>query len=312
MAAGSTLLSDSGLAEGIGDFPAEAFLNTGLEGLAEFRSISTPPSFRREANNPSHFGMVDFPVGGYHVSSDSHFKLIFDSGPLGIYPGFDHGHADGLSIIISFKDRPFLVDSGTMRYNGAPDVRNYFRGTLAHNTLTIGGHSQAKVLDTFKWASGYKIHWFEPITRSEYRIFSALLYAKSFNHQRIIVHFPDKGFLIRDRVTAPGDFLLEGHLHFSPDTEIKSFNYNKFTASLENEFLDVEFPGSPSGCAQIVHGSSNQMLGWYSRHYGQRDDSVCLEFSGNANGKIDFTTVIRLPGNFLRWTDDMNSWLFLI
>jgi hypothetical protein len=312
LAAGASLLNEPGLARGIDDFPVEAFLSTGLEGLAEFRSISTRSSFQRGANNPCHFGTVDFPVGGYHVSSDSHFKLIFDSGPLGIYPGFGHGHADGLSIIISFKDRPFLVDSGTMRYNGAPDVRNYFRGTLAHNTLTIGGHSQAKILDTFKWASGCKIHWFEPIIRSEYRIFSALLYAKSFNHQRIIVHFPDKGFLIRDRVTAPGDFLLEGHLHFSPDTEITSFNHNKFAASLGNELLDVEFPGSPSGFAQIVHGSSNQMLGWYSRHYGQRDDSVCLKFSGNADGRTDCMTEIRLPGNFLRWTDDMNSWLFLI
>ena len=312
LAAGSTLLSEPGLAGGIGDFPAEAFLNTGLEGLAEFRSISTRSSFRTGTNDTTNFSAVDFLVGGYHVSSDSHFKLIFDSGPLGIYPGFGHGHADGLSIIVSFKNKPFLVDCGTMRYNGAPDVRNYFRGTLAHNTLTIGGQSQAKVLDTFKWASGYKVHWFEPIVRSEYRIFSALLYAKSFNHQRIIVHFPDKGFLIRDRVTAPGDFLLEGHLHFSPDTEIKALCYNKFTASLEKEFLDVEFPGSPSGCSQIVHGSSNQMLGWYSRNYGQKEEGACVKFFANAERRIDFMTVIRLPGYFLRWTDDMNSWLFLI
>jgi len=312
LAAGASLLNEPGLARGIDDFPVEAFLNTGLEGLAKFRSFSTRSRLRSGANSTTHFSSVDFPFGGYHVSTDSHFKLIFDSGPLGIYPGFGHGHADALSIIINVNNMPFLVDSGTMRYNGASDVRNYFRGTSAHNTLTIGGHSQAKVLDTFKWASGYKIHWFEPIIRSEYRIFSAVLYVKSFNHQRTIVHFPDKGFLIRDIVCAGGDFLVEEHLHFSPDTEIKPLGSNKFVASLENEFLDVEFPGSPSGCAQIVHGSSNQMLGWYSRHYGQQDASACLKFSCNAKGRIDFMTVIRLPGNFLRWTDDMISLLFLI
>jgi hypothetical protein len=312
LAAGASLLNEPGLAGGIDDFPVEAFLDTGLEGLAKFRSFSTSSRLRSGANNTTHLSSVDFPVGGYHVSTDSLFKLIFDSGPLGIYPGFGHGHADALSIIISVNNRPFLVDSGTMRYNGAPDVRNYFRGTSAHNTLTIDGQSQSQVLETFKWACGYKVHWFEPIIRSKYRIFSALLNGRSFNHQRIIVHFPDKGFLIRDRVTASGDFVMEGHLHFSPDTEIKDLCYNKFTASLEKEFLDVEFSGSPSGCSQIVHGSSNQMLGWYSRNYGQKEEGPCVKFCANAERRIDFMTVIRLPGYFLRWTDEMNSLLFLV
>ncbi len=102
---------------------------------------------------------VDFPVGGYHVSTDSYFHLIFDSGPLGIYPGFGHGHADALAILLNVKNRPVLIDSGTMRYNAAPEVRGYFRKTYSHNTLVVDGRSQAKVLDTFKWASDYSVKW---------------------------------------------------------------------------------------------------------------------------------------------------------
>jgi hypothetical protein len=312
LAAGSTLLSEPSLARGIVHFPVEAFLNTGLRGLNKFRSFSTRYSFRNRVNGPGRSDIEDFPVGGYHVSSDSYFKLIFDSGPLGIYPGFGHGHADALSIIMSLKNRPFLIDSGTMRYNGARDIRNYFRGTSAHNTLTIDGRSQAKALDTFKWASYYRVQWFNTIVKTEYRILTALVCVNSSYHQRTIVHFLNKGFIIRDRVKTDGDVSIEGCLHFAPDIEVHATSENKFTASLENDFLEIEFPDSCAGCAQIVRGSSDQMLGWYSRHYGQKDYNICLKYFGDAAKRTDLVTLIRLPGQSLVWTDEMNLLLFPI
>ncbi|MGO8881679.1 MAG: alginate lyase family protein, partial [Desulfomonilaceae bacterium] len=135
LAAGSTLLNAPHLARGIGKLPAEAFLNVGLEGLNKFNSSGRRASRHIPTPKIKASSYVDFPVGGYHVTSDSYFRMIFDSGPLGIYPGFGHGHADALSILLNVRNKPLIIDSGTMHYNAEADVRDYFRKTQSHNTL---------------------------------------------------------------------------------------------------------------------------------------------------------------------------------
>ena len=88
-----------------------------------------------------------YPINGeVNVFKDSGYTIIkiinnftftFDHGPLGMAPLYNHGHADALSITLSKDDRPILIDPGTYRYNGVPEWRRYFKGTRAHNTVTI-------------------------------------------------------------------------------------------------------------------------------------------------------------------------------
>lgn len=295
LAVGSTLLDAPRLAGGMGKLPAEAFLNVGLEGLDKFNSLTlgaTRPiaGSRRKA---SHY--KDFSVGGYHVTSDSYFRLIFDSGALGIYPGFGHGHADALSILLNVRNKPLIVDSGTMHYNAEADVRDYFRKTLSHNTLVVNGHSQAKTLDTFKWVSDYIIQWTDTIVRDEYRIFSGLLRTHSFIHERIVIHVIEKGFIIRDRIQTNGTISIEGFFHFSPDVTVETPRKNKFVASLGNDVVEIIFPESELICAQILKGSTDPMLGWYSKNYGEMVSTNCLKFCSDGLCQREITTMIKRP-----------------
>lgn len=63
-----------------------------------------------------------------------------------------HGHADALSVEVVFSGRPVLVDPGFYTYNGATEWEAYFRSTPAHNTLSVGGDSQADHLGKMAWA----------------------------------------------------------------------------------------------------------------------------------------------------------------
>ncbi len=93
-----------------------------------------------------------FPVGGYTVVREGRMHLVFDHGPLGYLSIAAHGHADALSIWLHVDGQPLLVDAGTYRYHGAGRVRDAFRGTAAHNTLTVAGADQSEIAGPFNWS----------------------------------------------------------------------------------------------------------------------------------------------------------------
>jgi len=304
LAAGSTLLNAPHIASGIEKLPVEAFLNVGLEGLNKFNSSVRQtgryiPTSKRIAS-----GYVDFPVGGYHVSHDSYFRMIFDSGPLGIYPGFGHGHADALSVLLSVGNKPLIADTGTMHYNAEAHVRGYFRKTQSHNTLVVNGHSQAEILNTFKWGSDYNIQWDDTVVRDEFRLFSALLRTDFFVHERVVIHFIEKGFIIRDRVQTDGAMSIEGFFHFAPDVTIQPSRKNKFVALLGNEVIEIIFTDSLMTCDQFFNGSTDPMQGWFSKNYGEMVPTNCLGFCRNGVGHLEFVTIITRPGFSLAWPEE--------
>jgi hypothetical protein len=96
-----------------------------------------------------------FPHGGYVVMRsgwDEHEQqLIFDVGPLGCPVSSGHGHADLLSIQCSAFGESILIDPGTCCYTPDMRWRDYFRGTAAHNTVTVDGRWQAAPAGPFGW-----------------------------------------------------------------------------------------------------------------------------------------------------------------
>jgi hypothetical protein len=93
-----------------------------------------------------------FPIGGYTAVREGPMLLVFDHGPLGYLSIAAHGHADALSIWLHVDGQPLLVDAGTYRYHGAGRVRDAFRGTAAHNTLTVAGADQSEIAGPFNWS----------------------------------------------------------------------------------------------------------------------------------------------------------------
>lgn len=93
-----------------------------------------------------------FKDGGYAVLNHKNTFLIFDSGPLGFGSIAAHGHADALSIVLYYKQKPIFVDPGTYIYNVEQEWRDYFRKTSSHNTLTHKGLDQSVMKGPFLWS----------------------------------------------------------------------------------------------------------------------------------------------------------------
>jgi hypothetical protein len=111
----------------------------GAECLGKARIEQTPPTGGRRFEES---GTVFLQSGDLFVQ--------FDAGPLG-WGGAGHSHADTLSVLVWFQGEPVFVDPGTYTYVAEPEARNWFRGTAAHNTMSIDGQDQAQAAGPFRW-----------------------------------------------------------------------------------------------------------------------------------------------------------------
>ncbi len=79
-------------------------------------------------------------------TSEQHVPEIWcrcDGGPHGFLSIAAHAHADALSVEVRYGGVEILADPGTYCYHGEPEWRSYFRSTIAHNTVELGGQSQS-------------------------------------------------------------------------------------------------------------------------------------------------------------------------
>ena len=74
-----------------------------------------------------------------------------DHGPHGYLSIAAHAHADALAIEVRVGGVDVLADPGTYCYGEDPAWRAYFRSTLAHNTLEVGGVDQSVAAGPHLW-----------------------------------------------------------------------------------------------------------------------------------------------------------------
>ncbi len=88
---------------------------------------------------------------GYRMVREQKYELFIDIGKIGpdYIPG--HAHSDTLNFILYVKQQPFIVDTGTSTYENSK-IRQYERGTSAHNTVQIGKVEQSEVWHSFRVA----------------------------------------------------------------------------------------------------------------------------------------------------------------
>ena len=78
--------------------------------------------------------------GGYAIQRHDDRFLILDCGPLG---DGGHGHYDALSVEAWAGEHALVMDPGRFTYaEGEPNLRHWFRGTAAHNTVCVDGTDQ--------------------------------------------------------------------------------------------------------------------------------------------------------------------------
>ena len=263
-------LSDVGPVEGFGDDDGGRVFNprrnqlermtdplalgSVLYGRDKYR-VAGPPKKRSgcSAIKPSRYPRSRFPSwlwhrrsfesGGIYLINDPEpcpQQLMIDAGPQGTgHSG--HGHADALSVRLSFDGHRFLVDPGTYCYVSDGQERDWFRGTGAHNTLRVDNLDQSVPEGPFAWRSiptvkaetwlnGQTFDFFVGSHNGYCRLPEPVL------HRRSVFHVKAGMWFVRDSAEGQGPHLLESFWHFAPELEVREERGMVFAESIRQEY----------------------------------------------------------------------------
>ena len=266
-----------------GDAAEELLWLTGREGLNRFDAMVEMQPLETSAA---------FHEGGYFVmrdgwTSNSNY-LLFDCGPHGSL-SCGHAHADALSFDLAARGRTILVDPGTYVYTGSKEMRDWFRSSAAHNTLTIDGQSSSVPGGTFSWKHVAQVTPLQWISRRQFDFVSGKHdgYERlpgPATHIREILFLKSKYWIIRDRITTTGSHQYDLSFHFMTDANP--------SVDVETRVMH-ECAGNLPGLDVFVFGAGGKWRpedGWISTNYRKRSVAPVCTFTVEAEGTQEFIT----------------------
>ena len=245
---------------------------TGDEGLSTFDSIAATEPAKKS---------VPFFDGGYFVMRDGwspHSNyLLFDCGPHGSL-NCGHAHADALSIDVAANGRTVLVDPGTCTYTGAKELRDWFRSSQAHNTMSVDGESSSLQNGPFTWKTTARCSLQKWISEERFDFVSGthdgyMRFQDPVTVRREILFIKGDYWIVRDTIAASAEHRVDVRFHFAP--------------------------GAESGLK--IHSFGNG--GWVeeeafvSHCYGQKEASKARSFSATLKSGADVVSFLMPPGN---------------
>jgi len=269
----------------IRDFSEVAAWLLGKDGYLRFCSIhKTPPSFLSKK----------FEESGYYImrnSSSNGAFLIFDAGPQGIGKISGHGHADHLSFELSAFKKDIIIDPGTYTYFFADKYRDYFRSTLAHNTVVIDNKSQSEAISNFDWRKIIRSKIIKWHSSDDCDVVEA--YHKGYDpiiHKRKLIFLKNEGcVIIKDFIYGEKMHKIDIYFHLSPEMQIIEKSNSTIIAQAGNVFLLIYQWDSKM--------KINILNNFVSYNYGQLTNSVTINYTKTAKLPAEFRTIILLDKN---------------
>jgi heparinase II/III-like protein len=259
----------------IGPMPEEALWMLGGEprsddGRARGDHVAIPRSPRSGA----------LPETGYYVSRSATEHIVIDGGPHG-YQNAGHAHADALSLTMTVRDLPLIIDAGTACYTIDPALRDRMRSSALHNTVSIDGRSQSVPRGPFHWAhaANARVHAWRANDAFDYFDGTHDGYAP-VEHRRRVVALHGDLVVVADLISGEGRHTAAAHWHLDPQWAVDARGR---TATLVRAGERVDL-ASPSGTIECLTGDAATGLGWYSPAYGalERTTAVRIAHAGAA------------------------------
>ena len=224
-------------------------------------------------------------------------ELVFDVGPLGLWPNAAHGHADALHVMIRLNGRFLLTDSGTGTYYSSQTTRDALRGTAAHNTVTIDGLDQADTYDIFKWINPMNVRLLDAFVGDHFDYAHAMhdgyhRLRRPVTHHRTVLAVRPATWLLIDHLTGDGEHEVTRHFHFPPGSHIERESGHDVVAMDTPTGLGLHFTFAERIDAAASTWCCNTD-GLWSERYGQVDPSPHMACTTVAQVPLTLCTVIR-------------------
>lgn len=168
----------------------------------------------------------EFSQAGYYVQESDDLWLMIDGGPGGPEYLMAHAHADVFSYELSLFGDRIVVDGGVYEYSAGP-MRQYVRGTGAHNTVQVDGADQFECWDSFRVARRAppkNVVWEEmkdgAMFRGQFDGYQAQIGNDITHCRRIEIDKAARSVRVFDTVTGTGTHRVESRVRLHPEVEV--------------------------------------------------------------------------------------------
>lgn len=229
--------------------------------------------------------------GGYAVFRSGTFPeertLLLDFGAFGMEAAPGHGHADCLSLELSLRGKPVLVDPGACSWRKRLEWRRGFRGTRAHNTVVVDGADQTPIHGFF--GAG-------PFARPTLRWFGASGPLKCVDashdgyrrlhrpvvHRRVVLETGGDGWMVFDLIEGTGDHEIEVVWHFHPTLSLKLQGDAACVYRGAAPEMLMVWKGSLELEPTLYRGCVEPFIGWVSWEAGSLDPAEVSILKGRS------------------------------
>jgi hypothetical protein len=230
------------------------------------------------------------PATGYYVSRSTRGDhLTIDAGRHGFLNG-GHAHADALSIALTVRGMPFLIDPGTGCYTTDSALRDRFRSTELHNTVAIDGRSQSVPDGPFHWRSAADATALEWRSGDGYDLFAGTHDGyRPCAHHRTVLSRPGRWYVI-DRLLGAGVHRADVHWHIDPAWDVIRTGSGAIRAR-HGDGPTLWLVTLGAACDVVVR-SRTPGLGWCAPVYGQVIPTTAVRATRSAEAPFRIVTAI--------------------
>ncbi len=224
-----------------------------------------------------------------------------DGGPHGYLSIAAHAHADALSVEVRYGGMDILVDPGTYCYHGDAAWRSYFRSTIAHNTVEIGGRSQSSEGGPFLWVRHAEAREIEVIDDGDIAGWTAEHYGytslepPALHRRSVLLDRASRSIDIVDDIEG-GSYDVRLAFHLGPEVQVElkeSCAVLRWPAASTLGAARLELP--PALQWSLHRGESDPILGWYSSGLGRRVPAFSLLGCGRCVPGAPLATRLEFP-----------------
>lgn len=232
--------------------------------------------------------------GGYYTLRGQHSWAMIRCAHYRDRPS----QADQLHLDLWWRGINIACDAGSYLYNGNPPWDNGLARTMVHNTLTVDGRDQMSRAGRFlwlDWAQGKVCHQVcsnrgqLELWEGEHDGYRRL----GVTHRRAVLRVGDAAWLIVDDVLGTGTHRARLHWLLA-DHECKlQEDVGRLLLHTPAGPFAVQVWCSHSAELSLVRGVAEQQVrGWRSRYYADKEPALSLAFEAHAPLPIRFLTIL--------------------
>lgn len=161
-----------------------------------------------------------FRDGGIYVMRHKKDYMVISCGPNGQGDRGGHAHNDKLSFELCVNGKDVIVDPGTYVYTSDPNLRNLFRSTKYHNTISFNGIEQNKLRGVFTLSNDAKSRCLYFGEKDEIiKFVGEVKYKNKEVSSEFFLDKKNKSLIVNIKSNCIGDF----NLHFARNINLNEY-----------------------------------------------------------------------------------------